>query len=274
MSNQPKISIIIPSYNQGTYLRQTLLSIINQDYTNYEILVVDGGSTDNTLDVIEEFSDHIHYWVSEKDRGQAHALNKGYAIATGEIIGWQNSDDLYEPGAFLAAAQGFSKNSSADFIFGNYRLIDKDAKIVKSYYAINFEINTKLYENTIVYNQALFWKKSFSDKMIVGHAPGPFDESIYFVMDAEFVFRAYLEGAIFVRINKFLGSFRMHLENKTSTLNDVFVSEYDAIRFKNFSNYSKKKEKFFKIYLKPRRHALSLVHKLMHIISSNFYLRP
>ena len=264
MTNSPKISIIIPSYNQGLYLKETLLSIINQNYKNYEIIIIDGGSTDNTLDVINEFSSHIAYWVSEKDRGQTQALNKGYAVATGTIIGWQNSDDTYEPGAFLEAVKGFIKNRDVDFIYGNYRLINKDSKVLRSYYVINFDIHTKLYENTIVYNQALFWRKSFSDKMIIPGLSGPFNESINFVMDADFIFRAYIGGAKFFRINKFLGSFRMHPENKTSNMNDIFVAEYDALRIELFPGFSKKKEKLFVLFLKTRRHFLSLFSKLRH----------
>jgi len=264
LTNSPKISIIVPSYNQGLYLKETLFSIINQNYNNYEIIIIDGGSTDSTLDVINEFSSHIAYWVSEKDRGQTHALNKGYAVATGTIIGWQNSDDLYEPGAFLEAANGFINNKDIDLIYGNYRLINKDSEVVRNYYAINFDIYTKLYENTIVYNQALFWKKRLSDKMIISDLSGPFNESINFVMDADFIFRAYIGGAKFFRINKFLGSFRMHPENKTSTMNDIFVAEYDALRIELFPRFSKEKEKLFFRFLRFRRHFLSLFYKFRH----------
>ena len=94
-----KLSVIVPSYNQGAYLEETLLSVINQNYPNLELIVVDGGSTDNSVDIIRKYEHQITYWVSEKDRGQSHAINKGIQKATGEWISMLNSDDCYMPGA-------------------------------------------------------------------------------------------------------------------------------------------------------------------------------
>ena len=92
--NFPKISIVIPSYNQGQFLEETILSIINQQYPNLELFVVDGGSNDNSVDIIKKYKSHISWWVSEKDKGQSEAINKGFARASGEIISWLCSDDL------------------------------------------------------------------------------------------------------------------------------------------------------------------------------------
>ena len=89
----PRISIITPSYNQGGYIEDTILSVINQDYPNLEYIIIDGGSTDNTVDIIQKYSDRIDYWISEKDTGQSNAINKGFRKATGDIINWINSDD-------------------------------------------------------------------------------------------------------------------------------------------------------------------------------------
>ena len=103
----PKISIITPSYNQGQYLEETIRSIIAQDYPNYELIIMDAGSTDNTVEIIKKYEDYITHWVSEPDRGQSHAIQKGLALATGDIINWINSDDLVAPGAFHRIAQEF-----------------------------------------------------------------------------------------------------------------------------------------------------------------------
>ncbi|MBO0357371.1 glycosyltransferase [Hymenobacter sp. BT186] len=103
----PKISIITPSYNQGQYLEETIRSVIAQDYPRYELIIIDAGSTDNTLDVIRQYEPWITYWVSEKDRGQSHAIQKGLAQVTGDIVNWINSDDLLAPGAFYSLAREF-----------------------------------------------------------------------------------------------------------------------------------------------------------------------
>ncbi|MBU1223563.1 MAG: glycosyltransferase [Gammaproteobacteria bacterium] len=257
-----KISIIVPSYNQGQFLSETIQSIITQDYRNYELIIIDGGSTDNTLEVIKEYESQITYWVSEPDHGQTHALNKGYKIATGTIIGWQNSDDVYEKGAFRRANDAFQTRET-DFVYGNYRLINEFSVIVKNYFAIDFDIAIKLYENTIVYNQSMFWRKTFSDEMVISEFGGPFNEKLRFVMDAEFVFRAYLNGARFKRVNQFLGSFRMHADNKTSLLETVFVEEYAQIRRSLFPNYSRNKELLFKYPLKMKRLLFSAAFRLL-----------
>jgi glycosyltransferase involved in cell wall biosynthesis len=108
VAHVPKISIITPSYNQGQYLEETIRSIIMQDYPNYELIIIDAGSTDETLEVIKKYGPWIAYWVSEKDRGQSHAIQKGLDLATGDIINWINSDDLVAPGAFHHIAATFN----------------------------------------------------------------------------------------------------------------------------------------------------------------------
>ncbi len=99
----PKISIVMPSYNQVRFIERSILSVLNQDYLNIELIIIDGGSSDGTVDIITKYQKHIAYWVSEPDDGQSHALNKGFARASGQIYGWLNSDDLYLPGAFRMA---------------------------------------------------------------------------------------------------------------------------------------------------------------------------
>jgi glycosyltransferase involved in cell wall biosynthesis len=106
----PKISIVTPSFNQGNFIEQTILSIIKQDYPNLEYIIIDGGSTDNTLDVIKKYEKYLKYWVSEPDNGQSHALNKGFSIATGEIYAYINSDDCLYPGTLLEVAKAFNNS--------------------------------------------------------------------------------------------------------------------------------------------------------------------
>ncbi len=125
MPTQPLVSIITPSFNQGAFLERTLLSVLNQDYPNLEHWVIDGGSTDNSLEIIKKYESRLAGWVSEIDRGQADGINKGFAKATGEIIGWLNSDDLYYPGAIAGAVEAFQQNPEASFVFSDVESVDE-----------------------------------------------------------------------------------------------------------------------------------------------------
>jgi glycosyltransferase involved in cell wall biosynthesis len=118
---QPLISIIIPSYNQGKYIEQTLVSILEQSYKNVEIIIIDAASTDETVAVIKKYEQHIAYWVSEPDRGQSHAINKGLEKCTGEIFNWLNSDDYLEPGALQNIANAFVENKNVQIVCGYTR---------------------------------------------------------------------------------------------------------------------------------------------------------
>jgi glycosyltransferase involved in cell wall biosynthesis len=120
ISKDLKLSIIIPNYNSGSTLEQTLGSILNQKYTNLELIVIDGNSTDNSIEVIKKYEPYLYYWVSEKDNGQAHAINKGLKVATGEYIAYMNADDLYLDGAFNQI-NSIGKKYKYDFIFGNVK---------------------------------------------------------------------------------------------------------------------------------------------------------
>ncbi|HMZ42820.1 MAG TPA: glycosyltransferase family 2 protein [Anaerolineales bacterium] len=122
------VSIITPSYNQAAYLEQTLLSVLNQDHAPIEYIVVDGASKDASVEIIKKYSDRLAYWVSEKDGGQAEAINKGFARATGEIIAWLNSDDYYLPGAVSAAVKMFEANPEMVLVYGNMLAVDEHGK--------------------------------------------------------------------------------------------------------------------------------------------------
>ena len=117
--NWPEVSVIVPSYNQGRFVRQTLDSILEQGYPNLELIVMDGGSDDETVDILEEYSPHLSHWVSEPDNGQSHAINKGFAVATGSLVGWLNSDDLYLPKSLFRAASYLMEHPECDVVFSD-----------------------------------------------------------------------------------------------------------------------------------------------------------
>ena len=125
MQDAPLVSIITPSFNQAAFLEQTIRSVLEQDYPNIEYWVIDGGSTDNSVEIIKQYAPRLAGWPSEKDKGQADGINKGLAKATGEIIGWLNSDDLYYPGAIAGAVEDFRLHPEASFVFSDVESIDE-----------------------------------------------------------------------------------------------------------------------------------------------------
>src|SRR6187431_735936 len=127
--NFPKISVVVPSYNQGQYLEETILSIFNQQYPNLEVFVVDGGSKDNSVDIIKKYEQHLTWWVTEKDKGQSDAINKGFARVTGEIVTWLCSDDLFTKGTLKRVAEIFSElPDNVGLIYGGATLFGDNMK--------------------------------------------------------------------------------------------------------------------------------------------------
>lgn len=205
----PKISIVTPSFNQGQFLERTIVSVLNQSYPNLEYIIVDGGSTDGSVEIIKKYEKYLTYWVSEKDTGQSEALNKGFARTTGHFVGWQNSDDIYLPGSFHKAAELFKENPNVDIIFGNRLDVDEQDNIIGESIFTPFTVVGHWYEGMALSNQSTFWRKTLFLKV------GMIDPQFHLAMDYEFFLRAGLRGAEFKRVPYFWGAIRRHEDAKT-----------------------------------------------------------
>lgn len=219
----PRLTIITPSYNQADFLERTILSIINQGYPNLEYIIIDGGSTDHSVDVIRKYEKYISYWVSEKDKGQVDALNKGLRRATGEWVAFQNSDDVYFPETLLNFAR--ATRGTADILYGDLYLIDTSDNVTELLRTIPFSITSQLWEGMQIHNQSLFFKLELVKKF------GLFDESYQFAFDYEFITRYTSEpGVKAKRIGGLAGALRVHESAKSSTIADIGQHEHQKIR--------------------------------------------
>lgn len=208
-SSLPVISIIVPSLNQGRFIGETLRSIVEQDYPNLELIVVDGGSTDNSLAVIEEFEPHIAWWVSEPDGGQAAAINKGFQKSTGEIMAWINSDDCVAPGALCRVAQYFQTHPNTEVLYGNRILIDEQGGEIGRWILPRHSEKILKWADYVP-QETLYWRRSAWLA-----AGGRLDESFCFAMDWDILLRFSAQGLKMERIPGFLGLFRIHQAQKT-----------------------------------------------------------
>jgi glycosyltransferase involved in cell wall biosynthesis len=253
MINKLRISIITPSFNQGKYIEENILSVLNQSFPNFEHIVIDGGSTDNTLNVLKKYS-HLR-WVSEPDEGQADALNKGLAMATGDVIGWINSDDYYLPNIFYEVANVFSRNE-IDWLVSNIYYLYND-KLCDSL------IKSITYSNLcqspdIVRQQGAFYTKSILNKI------NGFNKNLHMTMDFDLWLRLSKISTPYT-LSSFTACFRLHEDQKTSyknilkqynELNKILKNENVSylilarIGLKKYKSYLKKLIKFSLIRMK------------------------
>ncbi len=226
---QPRITVVTPSYQQASFLGQTMQSVLNQDYDNLEYIVIDGGSTDGSADVISSCEDQLSYWVSEKDHGQSHAINKGFARATGDIYCWINSDDLLEPGSLDSVAKYFSENPDCEFLNGGCRTIDESGS-PSPCHDENGVLHTErhleiLPEDAFTHwtqrwfaQQSTFWKADLWKRC------GGLDESLHFAMDYDLWQRFSGHAKLHV-VRDVLASYRFHSDAKCSVQLDALLIE-------------------------------------------------
>lgn len=225
-SPAPTISIVTPSFGQGHFLERTLYSVVNQNYPALEYFVQDGGSEDETVDVLSRFEGSLSGWVSEADEGQADAINRGFARTSGEIMAYLNSDDLLLPGALAYVARYFSAHPDVDVVYGHRVMIDEHDGHIGSQVLPRHD-DEELALLDFVPQETLFWRRSAWDA-----AGGRVDASLRFAMDWDLLLRLRDSGAKMVRLPRFLGAFRVHEEQKTSTWFDQCLLECEALRLR------------------------------------------
>ena len=232
-SNYPKVSIITPSYNQGNFIEETILSTKNQDYPNIEHIIIDGGSTDKTLDIIKKYEGTYNIrWISEKDEGQADAVNKGFNIARGEIIGWLNSDDIYVyKDVIKNVVNAFQLHPEADLIYGDVIIINKE-NIIRRVYPI-FDFNyKKLLRYDFIAQPSLFFRREVIKK-------NKLRKELNYAMDYEFWLRLAKKYK-FLYINKIIAADRNHAQRKNlPSHSGVFEEKRSILKNYRFQRESK-----------------------------------
>ena len=221
-SNWPKISIVTPSFNQGRFIKRTIDSVLSQKYENLEYLVVDGASTDETIDILKSYGNKIK-WISEKDKGQTDAINKGMKKMCGEIVAYLNSDGYYLPGTLRKVADEFQKDKELSWLTGDYIIVDAEEKQIQSFVTWYKDI-WKLFPGKIslqltnyVCQPATFWKSELFEKI------GYFDEGLRYTMDYDFWMRLVGNYKLKIVGDKFC-AFRIH---KTSKGGVMYGKQFD-----------------------------------------------
>ena len=228
----PKISVITPSFNQGNFIEETARSVILQNYPNFEYFIVDGGSTDNTINIIKKYEKYVTKWVSEKDEGQSDALNKAFNWCTGDLICWINSDDYFYPGAFLKIAEKYltCNKTETSIITGNTISIDKEsnslANSTKSYFPFNTPADLTLINHSKWY---LPQPSSFFLRAKIIQTGFFLRKDLHYQMDRDIIYRLLKIGKL-VLIDEDIATYRVHEESKTTGGKHVFDSTFETIK--------------------------------------------
>lgn len=253
-----KISVITPSYNQSVFLERTIQSVISQNYPHFEYIIFDGKSSDSSVEIIKKYEKHLTYWVSEPDRGQSDAINKGFQKAKGDLYCWLNSDDVLMPGTLKKVSDIFKTYPDVKIITGNVVYIDENDFIVKCVSVP--KQRWFFYKHSVGFftAPAIFFKRELYEKV------GGLDINLHYSMDIDLWHKFRLAGAKVYHINEYLGGFRVHISSKTGArmlgIKKIFEHpETTLIRSRYIPNVSKNTIRLFR-----------LIYKIWQIVNLNY----
>ena len=245
----PFFSIVIATYNYGRFLEDAIKSVLCQTCQDYELIIVDGASKDNTLEIIKKYENRLSWWVSEPDNGQSDAFNKGFSHASGRYFTWLNADDVYIPGTLQSVKEKLLKNPDARWATGNFiRFRESDKKIIEAQWGPHFLPGfLQTFDSPLViFGPTTFWSREIWNDI------GPLDEKLHYNMDTDYWVRIMKAGYKQVRINHDCWAFRMHEESKTAEFDDHKVDdllrqkiESDRKIIRERSGYQMSKTKHF-----------------------------
>lgn len=222
ISEWPRISIVTPSYQQARFLPWTIRSVLGQGYEDLEYFVVDGGSTDGSVEVIRNYESRLSWWCSEPDGGQTQAINKGFRRATGEIVGWVNSDDMLLPGCLHRVAKAF-RDPAVQVICG-WGVMMSESGHLRRRWVLGQPTASQLRAHSVLFQPSVFWRRSLFGKV------GFLDETFRLCMDQDFFARMAEQDVIPRLLPKFLSAYRKHAETKTNLGASVGLEESSRIR--------------------------------------------
>jgi glycosyltransferase involved in cell wall biosynthesis len=242
----PKISVVVPSFNQAKYLELTLRSIVEQGYPNLELIVIDGGSTDGSQEIIRKYESYIAFWCSEPDGGQTQGIIKGFSHASGEILCFLNSDDLFEPGCLHEAGQYFTDHPDADAVYGDALWIDGDGNAMRPQKEMPFNRFIFLHTYNYIPGMSMFWRRAVYD------LAGGLNPAFQMAFDADLWMRISDHGKI-KHVRRQWSRMRFYAEQKTHRLSDLTIREDMLVRSRYWKN-----QKMPATYYLRRKIALSI----------------
>ena len=230
MIAQPLVSIITPSFNQARYIEATIQSVLMQDYPNIEYIIVDGGSQDGTVDVIKKYEGRIAWWVSEQDKGQTDAINKGFARAQGQILAWLNSDDTYEPGAISAAVRYLQEHPEVGMVYGDCNFINEDGYVIGKFGSAQTDYRLLRQGYAHIPQQTMFFRADLWKQV------GPLDPSFYFAMDYDLWTRLATRTEL-KYVPQTWANFRLHTTGKTIMADDRCWPEMVRVHYRDGGSF-------------------------------------